>query len=174
MLSLFFAATLPLLNVGLDSKQCLGSSTDTTNCVFYCFDVTIPAMTPYPIADVHTKITNGDADAWSIADIGLLCPNIKLAADIYGECTVNNLVWPDDECSCPSCPCDTASTPADQPFYSSSATFFDQSCVECTCEEKNAGSGVYGFSCWTYGGDEAFQMNSYTTTTSFEAFQCPP
>eukprot|EP01083_Nonionella_stella_P033484 91657_1 len=140
----------------------------TSDCYFHCYDFSNPIpLTPnwpsYPITD------DFQTTPLSLDNLAAICLNIKWARQIYDGCTLDTLIWPNDNCSCPYCPCNTTEIAINTPIYTKREAFFEQFCVECTCKEKNIGMGDYGFDC-----SSSEPTDSTTTIETFDTYECPP
>eukprot|EP01083_Nonionella_stella_P303267 1049214_1 len=142
----------------------------TSDCYFHCYDFSNPIpLTPnwrsYPIThDFQTT-------PLSLDNLAAICLNIKWARQIYDGCTLDTLIWPNDNCSCPYCPCNTTEIAINTPILTKREAFFEQICVECTCKETNIGMGDYGFDCFKHGSSN---MDRSTTIDTFNTHECPP
>lgn len=120
------------------------------NGAAFCFAIGGGGGTLYNISDPALDIDN----------IATICENVKWAIANGESCTYNDLIWdPNDQnAECPKCPC----TNGQSTSYSTFENFYDQRCVECSC---NTFTGNMFINCYN------IQNKNKHTKTKFQGME---
>ena len=144
----------------------------SSSCVFGFFSGTNPDCTFYCNFDSFISVYN-----LSFTEIKIQCDNVRIASLAYpNDCnSLDDLLWRNDSCSCPYCPCtqqQDESVLSELLYYNDDTSHMHpvKECVSCKCSSPSSSNygGIDGF---IYECDTEMIVDDFL---GWDDYICPP